>query len=58
MDDELTYEELLDICDQHRVYAQYYRGRWFIALGCFFGFGKTLQEAIENWCKSVEKQYE
>ncbi len=49
-------EELLDLCYHHRVYAQYYRGRWFVALGDIFGFGVTLLEAIENWCQSVEQK--
>ncbi len=49
-------EELLNLCSEYRVYAQYWRGRWFIALGDFFGFGKTLPDAIEDWCQAVEKR--
>ncbi len=48
-------EELLNLCHEHHAYVQYYRGRWFIALGDFFGFGATLPKAIENWCQAVEQ---
>ena len=50
----MVIEELLDLCYEHRVYVQYYRGRWFVAMGDFFGFGNTVLEAIESWCKAVE----
>jgi hypothetical protein len=49
-------EDLLDVCDQHGIYAHYYRGRWFVALGDIFGFGQTLPEAIEDWCRMVEEK--
>ena len=52
----MSTEALLDLCETHRVYAHYYHGRWFVALGDFFGFGKTLPEALENWCKEVERR--
>lgn len=52
-----NYEDLLDICQQYGLYAQYYRGKWLVALGEFIGIGKTLPEAINAWCQSVEVKW-
>ena len=53
--DLMTIEAWLDLCHEHHAYVQYYRGRWFLALGDFFGFGGTLPEALESWCQTVER---
>jgi len=54
----MTTEQWLDLCHQYRMYTLYHRSRWFVALGDFYGFGKTVPEAIENWCQAVEQKLE
>ena len=52
----MTTEDWLDLCHRYHMYAHYWRGRWFVTLGDFYAFGKTLPEAVENWCQEVEKR--
>lgn len=49
-------DELLQLCQQYKMYVQIGPNRIFVALGEFYGLGVTLAEAIENWCQHVERE--
>jgi hypothetical protein len=48
-------DELIQLCQQHKMYVQIAPNRIFVVLGEYYGLGSTLAEAIENWRDSVEK---
>lgn len=56
--DKKMTDQLLAICQQYGFYVQFYRDRVFIAMGTnYYGIGKTLSSAVENWMQSVEKRF-
>jgi len=51
-------DELLQICQEYKMYVQIGPDRYFVALGKCMAVGNSLADAIENWCQEVEKVYD